>query len=218
MAGGAGLSNLRSASYSWDLDYCQHVYANLSASVGWINEGHIIGHHRDGTAAELWLDLPLDHGHYTLSAGFGGYYYFDTEPLGNGDTVDVHGTAPIYSFSATAYFRARWFARLLINRINPHDDFHSNTLLLGAGFWFGRDKHPTPGKLGATPADAAFITDNQLSVYGGRSVVNTFYSEHSVAFAAEYRRGFARHLDGTVSYIYEGDPKVTRRSGLGLQV
>lgn len=218
LAGSTGLANLRSASFSWDIDYCQHLYKYVSGSVGWINEGHIIGHHRDGTAAELWLDSRWLEDRFILSAGAGVYYYYDTVPLGNGDSADLHGTGPIYSFSATAYLNDRWFARLLINRINPRNDFHSNTALLGAGYWFGRDKHPTPGKLGATPTEARFVTGSELTVYGGRSVVNTFYSEHSFAMAAEYRHGLSRHLDGTISYIYEGDPKVVRRSGLGLQV
>ena len=217
MMGGAGTPNLRSSSFSWDIDYYQRLYRHLSGSVGWINEGHVIGHHRDGTAAELWLDLPLNKGRYTLSVGAGGYYYFDTQPLGNGDSADVHGTAPIYSFAATAYFTDRVFARFLINRINPHNDFHSNTALLGFGYWFGRSKRPTPGKLGDAPAEAAFVTSNELTAYVGKSVVNVTHSEHAIAYAAEYRRGLARHLDGTISYFYEGDPNLIRRSGLGLQ-
>ena len=71
--------------------------------------------------------------------------------------------------------------------------------------------------MGAVPAEAHFVTGSEVTFYGGRSVVNTFNSEHSAAFAAEYRRGLSRHLDGTISYIYEGDPNVIRRSGLGLQ-
>jgi hypothetical protein len=218
LAGGAGLPNLRSSSFSWDLAYRQYLFQNLSASAGWINEGHVIGHHRDGTAAQLWVDLPMVNGRYTLSAGAGGYYYFDTEPAGNGDSLDVHGTAPIFSLSATAYVSDRLFVRLLVNRINPHNDFHSNTALLGLGYWFGRDQRPTPGKMQAKPAEARFVTGSEFTVYGGRSVVNAFYSEHGVAYAAEYRHGLSRHLDGSASFIYEGDPKITRRSGLGLQV
>ena len=156
-------------------------------------------------------------GRLTVSAGAGGYYYFDTVPAGNGDSADLHGTGPIYSVSATAYVTDRIFARFLINRINPHSDFHSNTALLGLGYWFGRDQRPTEDRLGGSPAETRFVTGSELTVYTGRSVVNAFYSEHGLAFAAEYRRGLSRHLDGTVSYIYEGDPKITRRSGLGLQ-
>jgi hypothetical protein len=218
LAGGAGTPNLRTSSFSWDLDYKQHLYKNLSASVTWINEGHITGHHRDGTAGQIWLDVPLDDGRYSLSAGVGGYYYFDTVPDGVGGSLDLHGSAPIYSLSATAYVTHRWFARFQINRINPHNDFHSNTALLGVGYWFGQEKHPTAGKLGATPEEAKFVSGNEVTVYAGRSVVNAFYSEHGLAYAADYRRGLSRHLDGTISYIYEGDPKITRRSGLGLQL
>lgn len=215
--GGGALPNLRSSSFSWDLDYCQHLYKNLSGSVGWINEGHIIGHHRDGTAAQLWVDSRWFDDRIILSFGAGAYYYFDTVPLGNGDSADLHGTGPIYSFSATAYVTDRIFARFLYNRIAPTDDFQSNTALFGLGYWFGRNKRPTAEKLGGSPAETRYVTGSELTVYTGRSVVNAFYSEHGLAFAAEYRHGLSRHLDGTVSYIYEGDPKITRRSGLGLQ-
>ena len=217
LAGGAGTPNLRTSSFSWDIDYCQHIYKYLSGSVGWINEGHIVGHHRDGTAAQLWLDSRWLDDRVIFSAGAGAYYYFDTVPLANGDTADLHGTGPIYSFSATAYITDRWFARLLVNRINPRDDFHSNTALFGAGYWFGQDKHPTPGKLGAPLMEARFVTGSELTVYAGMSVVNATHSEHGRAYAGEYRHGLSRHLDGTISFIYEGDPVITRRSGLGLQ-
>lgn len=218
LAGGGSMPNLRSSSYSWDLGYRQHLFRHLSGSVSWINEGHLEGHHRDGTAAQVWVDLPLFKGRYIFSAGAGGYYYFDTQATPAGNTVDVHDTAAIVSFSATAYFTDRWFARLLLNRINPRDDFRSNTLLLGAGYWFGQDKRPTPGAMGGTPEEAAYVTGNELTLFTGTSVVNAAFSEHGQAYAVEYRHGLMSHLDGTVSFTYEGDPKIVRRSGVGLQV
>ena len=217
LAGGTDTLNLRSSTYSWEIDYRQHVFEYLSGSVSWINEGHLVGHHRDGTAGQLWLDLPIDHGRYALSAGAGVYYYYDTEPDGMGGSLDIHGSAPIYSLSATAYITNRWFARFLINRINPRDDFRTNTALLGVGYWFGQEKHPTPGKLGAPAEEAKYVSGNELVLYGGKSVVNTLESQHGASFAAEYRRGLSRHLDGSVSYIYEGNPQIVRRSGIGLQ-
>ncbi len=216
--GGSGLPNLRTSSFSWDVAYNQQIYRNLSASISWLNEGHVTGHHRDGTAAQIWVDLPVFKGRYTLSGGVGGYYYFDTQPTGTGDSRDVHGTAPIYSLSATAYFTDRWFARFLYNRISPRDDFRSNTALIGVGYWFGQDKRPTPGKLGAPPEEKGFVTANELTFYGGMSVVNASGSLHGVSYAMEFRRGLMSHLDGTVSLIYEGDPRIVRRSGVGLQV
>jgi len=219
LAGGGTLPNFHSSTFSWDLDYRQHLLRYFSGSVGWINEGHIIGHHRDGTSAELWLEAPLFNGRLNLAAGAGGYYYFDTEPaMGGTDSVDIHGSAPIVSFSATAYLTDRWFARFLINRINPRDDFRSNTALLGIGYWFGQDKRPLPHKLGAAPEDKGYVTGDEFTVFGGESIVNAAFSAHGEAYAAEYRHGLWQHLDGTVSYLYEGDPRLVRRSGLGLQV
>jgi hypothetical protein len=48
-------------------------------------------------------------------------------------------------------------------------------------------------------------------------VVNTFFSPSGRAYALEYRRGFARHIDGTASLIYEGNPLIVRRSGFATQ-
>jgi len=215
--GGTTLPNLRTSSYSWDLDYNQQFTPYFSGSIGWVNEGHLPAHHRDGTTGELWIDIPVHDGRYTLSVGAGGYYYFDTQFMPNGDSLDVHGTAPIVSFSATAYFTDRWFARFLYNRINPRDNFRSNTGLIGLGYWFGQDRRPTPGRLGGTPADKAFITGNEVTVFGGTSVVNASGNFRGVANALEYRRGVMRHLDVSMTYIHEGDPRIVRRSGLGLQ-
>src|SRR5882724_4996903 len=165
LAGGGTLPNFRSSTFSWDLDYRQHLYRYLSASVGWINEGHLIGHHRDGTDGELWLEAPMFNGRLTLAAGAGGYYYFDTETAGDSNSIDVHGSALMTSFSATAYLTDRWFARFLINRIDPHGDIRSNTALLGLGYWFGQDKRPLPHKLGAAPDDVGFVTGDEFTVF-----------------------------------------------------
>src|ERR1019366_10182254 len=50
------------------------------------------------------------------------------------------------------------------------------------------------------------------------SVVNPSLSGQGKAYAAEHRRGLAQHLDGTISYIYEGDPRLVRRSGIAVQI
>jgi len=216
--GATTLPNLRSSTYAWEVDYSQQFQRNLSGSVSWINEGHIPGHHRDGTSAQLWIDFPMNDGRYTLSVGGGGYYYFDTQFLPNGDSLDVHGTAPIVSLSATAYLSDRWFARVLFNRINPCDNFRSNTALLGFGYWYGQDKRPMPGQLGGAPEDKYDVTGDEFTVYSGISIVNASAGFHGAALAAEYRHGLMRHLDGTVSLIHEGDPRIVRRSGVGFQV
>lgn len=211
-------SNFEQSSYTWQLDYRQNFYRNLAGSIAYINEGHVPGHHRDGTAWQIWGRLPLFENRVAISLGLGAYYFFDTQPLPGGDTANVHGTAPIYSLSATGYLSNRWFYRFQVNQISPAKEMKVTTAAIGAGFWFGRDKKPTPGKLGDAPEERGYITENELTFFTGQSVVNTFLSEQARAYAVEYRRGIMRHIDWTVSGIYEGDPEIIRRNGVATQV
>jgi hypothetical protein len=206
------------SSYTWQLDYRQDFYPNFAASIAYINEGHLRSHHRDGTAGEVWGRLPLFKGRFSIELGAGAYEYFDTQPRPGGNTADVHGTAPIYSLSGTGYLSNRWFYRILYNRISPSGQIQVNTLTVGAGFWFGEDRKPTPGKLGDAPEEYAYVTENELTAFGGQSVANTFLSQQARAYAAEYRRGLLPHLDWTISGIYEGDPVIIRRSGFATQL
>ncbi|OYV00820.1 MAG: hypothetical protein CFE26_23560, partial [Verrucomicrobiales bacterium VVV1] len=43
-------ANFAESSYTWQVDYRQNLYRNFAASIAYINEGHVPGHHRDGTA------------------------------------------------------------------------------------------------------------------------------------------------------------------------
>ena len=206
------------SSYTWQVDYSQDFYGNFAGSIAYINEGHLRKHHRDGTAFEVWGRLPLWEDHFAIALGLGGYYYYDTQPLPGGDTANIHGVAPIYSLSATGYLSNRWFYRFMFHRISPAHQLNVNTLTAGAGFWFGQDKKPTPGKLGDAPNEQAYVTDNELTAFFGQSVVNTFLSQKARAYAAEYRRGIFSHVDWTGSVIYEGDPEIIRRSGVATQL
>ncbi len=44
--------NVKDSSYTWQIDYRQDFYENFASSLAYINEGHVIGHHRDGDAWE----------------------------------------------------------------------------------------------------------------------------------------------------------------------
>ena len=205
-------TNFARSSFTWQVDYRQDLYRNFAASIAYINEGHVPGHHRDGTAWEAWGRLPFAQNRFSISVGAGIYYLYDTQLLPNGDTADIHGTAPIFSLSATGYLSDRWFYQVRINRISPANQNKVTTLTAGAGFWFGRSDKPTPGKLGDAPNEQAYVTENELTVFGGQSVVNTFLSQKARAYAGEYRRGVFPHVDWTASAIYEGDPEIIRRS------
>jgi hypothetical protein len=87
------------------------------------------------------------------------------------------------------------------------------------GYWFGQHRRPIGKKPGKeVPDEKEYVTEPELAVFGGQSVVNTLLSQKALAGAAEYRQGILPHLDGTASFIYEGDPKIVRRSGVAFQL
>lgn len=202
---------------AWEVDYRQDLYKYFDASTAYINEGQFPDHRRDGTAWEGWTNIPLWDDRLSLSLGAGVYYYFDTQPVPGG-SVDVHGTAPLFSLSATGYFSDRWFYKLMINRIQPASDIRDTTMLLGVGYWFGPNRRPEGAEPNAGAPEPEFVTEPQLTLFGGQSVVNTLFSDKAWAGAVEYRQGIMPHLDGTSTFIYEGDPKTERRSGLAFQL
>ncbi|HTJ79759.1 MAG TPA: hypothetical protein VL357_12260 [Rariglobus sp.] len=218
MAGSMSTANFAETSFAWQVDYRQDFYRNFAASVAYINEGHVTDHHRDGTAWELWGNLPFWNDRVAISLGAGLYYFYDTEPLGAG-TQNQHGAAPIISLSLTGYFTDRVFYRLMVNHIAPSNDFDSTTATAGVGIWFGPSHRPRGWEPSKDPAKVDdYVTEPQLTVFGGQSVVNTFLSQKAIAAAIEYRQGIIPHVDGTITGIYEGDPQIIRRNGVAMQL
>jgi hypothetical protein len=203
---------------AWEVDYRQDLYKYFDASVAYINEGHFPGHRRDGTSWEGWTNVPFWNDRVALSVGAGVYYYYDTQFLPAGASADIHGTAPIFSFTATGYLSDRWFYRLMINRITPSSDIKDTTVQVGVGYWFGPNRRPRGSEPNSAAPDKEYVTEPQLTAFGGQSIVNTFFSDKAWAGAAEYRQGLMPHLDATATYIYEGNPKMVRRSGLACQL
>ncbi len=217
LLGGVMSTDAGQSSYSYHLGYAQDFYQNLAASLTYINEGHVPGHHRDGYAVEAWGRLSTPHNRFSISLGLGAYFFYDTQPLPGGGSADVHGTAPILSLSGTGYLSNRIFYRVTLDRITPAHETKVNSAVLGIGYWFGQNSKPTPGEFGHAPDEQASITGNELTLFAGQSVVNTFNSQSARAYAVEYRRGLMRHVDWTASFIYEGNPQIVRRAGLVTQ-
>jgi hypothetical protein len=93
LGGWAGERVFGDSTYTFKLDYRQHLARNLAASVAYINEGHVPAHHRDGNAGQVWAIVPFGP-RFNLSAGAGAYFFYDTQSQPNGDSADLHGTAP----------------------------------------------------------------------------------------------------------------------------
>jgi len=207
----------KQSTYSWQIDYRQDFYRNIAASITYINEGHVPGHHRDGYAVEAWARMPFAQNRFSVSLGLGTYSFYDTQLMTSGTVENIHGTAPIISVAATGQLSKRAFYRLTLNHILPAHEMKADNAVMGIGYWFGQYEKPTPGGLGHAPDEQASVTENELTIFGGQSVVNTFFSQSGRAYAIEYRRGIIRHVDWTATLIYEGNPEIVRRSGFAAQ-
>ncbi len=149
-----------SASYAWGLEYRQRLPAHLDASFGYLNEGHVPGHHRDGEMLQLWADTGLWRDRFALAFGAGPYVYFDTQFRYNFQGYNnQHGIGAVLTARVTYELSRRWFALLEVNQVVA-TDIGTRTVMLGAGMHVdrssrvstasARDHDRLPAALGAS--------------------------------------------------------------------
>jgi hypothetical protein len=213
--GAVAASGLKEHSYAWALDYRHGLGEHAALTFSWLNEGHVTNHHRDGHALQLWARTSVLDRRLTLSAGVGPYLYFDTTRPSGAQFADDHGWGAIGSLAATYYSDSRVFYELRVNRIVAKDSIHTTSALLGVGYQLDRPR--SPGPLTEATTQERMGPENELTVFVGQTVVNSFESERDTAKAIEYRRGLSRHIDWTVSWLNEGDTRLVRRNGAVTQ-
>ncbi|MEN6344392.1 MAG: hypothetical protein ABFE16_03755 [Armatimonadia bacterium] len=204
------------ASASWELQYMQSVGDHEAVSFGWLNEGHVDNHRRDGHSVQFWLRTKTLDDRLTLGMGLGPYRYFDTTiKAGDSSYSDDHGWGAIYSLDAAWQMNDRWVAHLRSNFLWAQSSINTRTLNLGFGYLLSADSNP-PSTRGTEPETQA--RREEMNLLGGRTIVNSFSAEKSMAGYLDYRRSFARYLDWSVGLLNEGDPRLIRRNGLVTQV
>jgi hypothetical protein len=201
-------------SYAWMLSYTHDLNENFAASFTWLNEGHVPNHHRDGHSVQLWARSTFLDPRFTLGVGAGPYRYFDTTVANNGGSYsDAHGWGGMYSLAARWQTSGSMYYEARINRVGGGKDIDSTEFLVGLGWKLDQD--------GAAIYDEArgggAAKRNELTLFLGQTIVNSFESEHSVASSLEYRRAFTPVIRGSVAWINEGDARLIRRNGVTAQ-
>ncbi len=204
--------------YAWQLDFRHNFESPFTASASWINEGHFRDHHRDGLAGEIWGRIPVASRKASFAFGGGAYWYFDTRRRTNGSHENTHGWAPILSVSASYFADSPWFVRLTANHIRPPDDVDTNAFLLGIGYRLGREPVEEPSRPRPAGESPRATTGAELTPFLGEVIHNSLESRAGIAAGIEYRRGLARNLDWTLTWLNEDNPAGIRRNGLGTQV
>ena len=72
-----------SQTYSYGVSYFQGFGENLAWSVGYLNEGHVPNHKRDGLDFQGWARVNVLNRRLSLGVGAGPYLYWDTVLGGN---------------------------------------------------------------------------------------------------------------------------------------
>ncbi|MDO9308398.1 MAG: hypothetical protein Q7V04_04980 [Deltaproteobacteria bacterium] len=202
------------SSYSWQLEYRQPLGEHLAVSLSYLNEGHVPAHHRDGNALQLWATGELIARRLSLSAGFGPYYYFDTTlPAANGSYTNHHGLGGIASLALIIETETPWLFQLRTNWVNTFGQMDTVSALAGIGYRLDVSGPPKSDHDQAV----SDVAENEITLFAGRTITNSFESEHSTSLCLEYRRGLLKYLDWTASWIYEGDTRLIRRDGVASQ-
>lgn len=211
----AGVTDAQgSESYSWGMEYRQRLLTHLDASLGYLNEGHLPEHHRDGGVMQLWADTGLWHDRLALSVGAGPYVYFDTRYYINFQGYqNQHGVGLILSTRLNYSFPRGWFALLDVNQVvsaNPA----TRTVMLGVGYRLdsliqGLDRSQQ-GDHTVAVADVA----NEIGLFAGQTTLNNLSSNKSTDFGIEYRRRATRNLELSVGLLDEGAGAGDRHAGM----
>ena len=215
--GGGAQAETADRTYSWALEYQEGLGRFFAVSFMWLNEGHVPENHRDGRTVQFWARLPVMDPQLIVSAGIGPYRYYDTvtdQP--NGDYQDVHGWGVIYSLRVAYYSTSRWVTQMQLDRIHVQNGPDSTAVLVGIGYQLDAPDVPGPRDWALTRTHP--VTDNEVTAYVGRTIVNSSTSPVAIASAIDYRRGLLNWLDMTVGYLHEGDRDDVHRDGITAQL
>jgi len=216
LGGAMSTANDQEGSYSWQLKYLEELDDHFSASLSYLNEGHVPVHHRDGHTLQLWGHTNLLNRCLSLAAGIGPYYYYDTVANADGTYTNNHGWKAVATLAATWHTESRWLFQVSSNWVAAGASIDTMSAMAGIGYQL--DPPQAAGTVDTEPPDLEKTPANEVTVFLGRTVVNSFSSEHSVATGVEYRRSLCRYLDATLEWLYEGDTRLVRREGLAAQL
>ena len=203
-------------SYAWQLGYEHQVDAlPVIVALAWLNEGHLVDHHRDGFTAQGLLVL---NGSSRLKICLGGgvYQSFDTVGKPSGGFVIRHPTQGILTLLLQIPLgqEETWFAQTQVSQVFAGEAPHTRIILLGLGYNLGkRDGEGVPTGSSQPPDESC----QTVSLLAGRSILNSTESELSSAYMVEYRRKVWPFLDLGASYTDEGELRGLHRTGLAVQ-
>jgi hypothetical protein len=214
-AGGMQSRQPDATSFALGLTYTHELNEHLAAGIGYRNEGHTPGHHRDGHVANLWLRGSALSPQLTFAVGGGPYYYFDTTVAEGGAPEqfnNAHGWGWLYG--ATMTWRpgaSRWFYQLRVERTETGHNLDTTLVLAGIGYRLNQD-----GSFKSNSTGQAWRRERDDEIHGalGQTIVNSLESQSAGAGTLEYRHAFSPVVRASLGWMHENDSRLTRRDGV----
>ena len=213
-AGGIINDNPYGRSYAWKLEYHDNIINNFRWSFTWYNEGHFKNHHRDGLLLQLWYRQPLAEDKFYIAAGAGPFYYFDTTNDRYFGYKDVHAISLGTSVDLWYYLNPRIALKTGLTFIWSEGSNPDTTSLTFGALYRFEDEKTARKNLNFHHYEGS----NEITVYLGQTIVNSFNSQKSAAVMVDYRRNIYKYLDISAAYLNEGDADIIRRNGIIAQV
>jgi hypothetical protein len=211
LGGALGRTASSDRTYTWSLEYTQALGEHTAISAAWLNEGHLPNHHRDGIMVQFWGRTRKINKQLVLAAGIGPYLWYDTELAESGfGYTDTHGVGGVFSLAGLWYTESPWVIQLRSNmiRTNSTDTYSA---MVGLGYQLNHSQGHSPSSEIRT---GERTTGNEITVFIGQTIANSYESQKSTAQGIEYRRRIARYLDWTIAWLNEGDNRLARRNGV----
>jgi hypothetical protein len=202
LGGATDTDDHTSGSYAWGLEYRQRLLDHFFVSFGYLNEGHLPDHHRDGAMLQAWADTGPWLRRLAFSFGVGPYVYFDTRDDDDyAGYRDQHGVGMILTGRISYAISNQWFALLELNQIVATTS-GTRTAMLGVGYRLDSFIEALD-RAQRDPPRAQLA--NELGVFSGETTLNNLSSDKSTDFGIEYRYRPARHFEFSTSVINESD-------------
>ncbi len=204
--------DVHDSTYAWQIEYMQPIKENFAWSFSYLNEGHTEWHHRDGALAQIWARTTESKAGLSVAAGAGIYRYFDTAPRSETTYSNNHGWGAVTSVAGAWRAYGPWLVELRANWVHAEHDVNSVSVLAGFGYRFGASTLLEKRRPEVT------MHDNEVTLFLGQSVLNSFGASTGFSQGFEYRRHLGRFLQWTASVLHEGNNGEHQRTGVAGQL
>lgn len=198
-------------SHARQWEYLQELPEPFAFSLSYLNEGHLDEpdkHHRDGFVLQVWAEKPVLVPWFSLMAGVGPYYWYDTQLDSSGNHEYVRGLGIVSS--AAAKIRLPYgglYVQGRFNWVETRKNIGTTSVFLGIGTDFSSLdvlEKPLPDISEDLRNEVLVLFDNY---------------KRNGAKGIEYRRNLGilhNHVEASLTYLFTSNTLFEEREAYGV--